>query len=311
LTAIALVPYTFAIYLYKKDISIMYDVCCIGHITLDKIVIPQRTSFLPGGTSFYFSNAIHNLDVQYLLITAVAENELKFVEDLRKKGINVSAFPSKHTVHFENIYPDNSDHRIQRVSQKADPFTVEQLNNTDAKIFHLGPLLADDFSVDAIKMLSAKGIVSLDVQGFLRKVENGNVIPVDWQDKKEALQYVTILKANEYEMEILTGCVKPLEGAKILHSWGVKEVAITLGSKGSVLYNGESFYKIPAYLPANTTDTTGCGDTYMAGYLYQRVKGNSIQEAGNFAAAMATIKIEHSGPFTGTEEDVLKIMLNA
>jgi sugar/nucleoside kinase (ribokinase family) len=259
---------------------------------------------MPGGTSFYFSNAIRNLDIRYLLITAVAESEMKFVEDLRKKGINVSVFPSKHTVHFENIYPDNSDYRIQKVAQKADPFTVEQLNDAAAKFFHLGPLLADDFSIDEIKKLSAKGLVSLDVQGFLRKVENGNVIPVDWHDKKEALQYITILKANEYEMEILTGSADAQESAKMLHNWGVKEVVITLGSKGSVLYNGEAFYKIPAYLPARVADATGCGDTYMAGYLYQRAKGASIQDSGNFAAAMATIKIEHSGPFTGTKEEV-------
>ncbi|MDR0794145.1 MAG: PfkB family carbohydrate kinase [Chitinophagaceae bacterium] len=283
----------------------MLDICCIGHITLDKVVTPQHTTFMPGGTSFYFSNAIRNLDIRYLLITAVAENEMVFVEELRKKGINVSVFPSKHTVHFENIYPGNSDHRIQKVSQKADPFTVEQLDNAEAKIFHLGPLLADDFSIDEIKKLSAKGMVSLDVQGFLRKVENENVIPVDWHDKKEALQFVTILKANEYEMEILTGSAEVRKSAKMLHSWGVKEVVITLGSKGSVLYNGEQFYKIPAYLPTCVTDATGCGDTYMAGYLYQRAKGASIQDAGNFAAAMATIKIENSGPFTGTKEEVL------
>jgi sugar/nucleoside kinase (ribokinase family) len=42
----------------------------------------------------------------------------------------------------------------------------------------------------------------------------------------------------------------------------------------------------------------------MAGYLYQRLKGAGIQQAGEFAAAMATLKIESSGPFTGTQQDV-------
>jgi sugar/nucleoside kinase (ribokinase family) len=37
----------------------------------------------------------------------------------------------------------------------------------------------------------------------------------------------------------------------------------------------------------------------MAGYLYQRVQGTDVQEAGEFGAAMATIKIEASGPFSG------------
>jgi sugar/nucleoside kinase (ribokinase family) len=46
----------------------------------------------------------------------------------------------------------------------------------------------------------------------------------------------------------------------------------------------------------------------MAGYLYKRLKGATIQEAGEFAAAMATCKIQSSGPFTGTEADVLQVL---
>ena len=35
---------------------------------------------------------------------------------------------------------------LQDLLAKADPFTVEQLENINAHIFHLGSLLADDFS---------------------------------------------------------------------------------------------------------------------------------------------------------------------
>jgi sugar/nucleoside kinase (ribokinase family) len=52
-------------------------------------------------------------------------------------------------------------------------------------------------------------------------------------------------------------------------------------------------------------DATGCGDTYMGGYLYQRVKGKNIQESGEFAAAIASLKMESPGPFRGTEQDVI------
>ena len=43
----------------------MYDICCIGHITLDKIVTPRAVKHMAGGTAFYFSNAIRNMDVRY------------------------------------------------------------------------------------------------------------------------------------------------------------------------------------------------------------------------------------------------------
>jgi len=289
----------------------MTDICCVGHITLDKVVTTKAVVHMAGGTSFYFSNAIRNMGVKYTLVTALAEKESYIVSDLRAKGIEIKLLPSAHTVYFENIYTKDQDHRVQKVTQKADPFTVEQLLGVEARIFHLGPLLADDMPVELIRTLSQRGMVSLDVQGYLRKVQNTDVCPIEWPAKKEALRYVSILKANESEMLVLTGNEDVRESARILHDWGVKEVVITLGSRGSVIYKEGVFYDIPAYVPATSVvDATGCGDTYMAGYLSQRIKGAGIQDAGEFAAAMASLKIESSGPFTGTAKDVFQLQAN-
>ena len=283
----------------------MFDICCIGHITLDTVITTRTVVKMAGGTSFYFSNAMRNMNVNYMLVTSLASKEMYIVDELRKKGIDVNVVPSKNTVYFENRYAENGEDRTQRVSQQADPITVQQLLNIDAAIYHLGPLLAEDIPVDVFKALAAKGIVSLDAQGYLRTVKNQQVLPVDWPAKKEALQYVDILKVNEYELEVLTGVKDVSNGAKILADWGVKEVVVTLGSMGSVILYKNKFYSIPPYIPGHFADTTGCGDTYMAGYLYQRNKGAGIQHAGEFASAMAGLKVNSSGPFTGTEEDVM------
>lgn len=284
----------------------MHDLCCVGHITLDKVVTPKNTVHMPGGTSFYFSHAIkHFDDIDFTLVTAIAESEMAVADDLRSKGIDVKVLPSKHSVYFENIYGENQDNRTQRVLAKADPFTVNQLEDTEAGIFHLGTLLADDFSLEVVKYLSEKGLVSVDSQGYLREVRDHNVYAIDWAGKEEALQYIHFLKANEHEMEVLTGYSDVISAAKQLYAWGVKEVLITLGSLGSVIYDGETFYKIPAYKPKEVVDATGCGDTYMTGYLYKRAKGAGIEEAGRFAAAMSTLKIEGLGPFKGSKEDVI------
>ena len=81
-----------------------HELCCVGHITLDKVVTPKNTVHMPGGTSFYFSHAIkHFDDIDYTLVTALAESEMKTVEELRAEGIDVAVMPSKHTVYFENI----------------------------------------------------------------------------------------------------------------------------------------------------------------------------------------------------------------
>lgn len=286
-----------------------HSLCCIGYITKDKVVTPKNTIYMPGGTSFYFAHAIKHLDTNgFLLVTAVEDEEMNVVEDIRKEGIEVKALHSTHSVCFENIYGENQNERTQRVTAKADPFTVEGLQDIDAKIIHLGTLLADDFSLDVIKYLSTKGELSADVQGFLRKVENEKVLAVDWEEKKEALKYIHTLKANEAEMEVLTGCDEPHEAALLIADWGVKEVLLTLGDKGSLIYAKGQFYEIPAYPALQITDATGCGDTYMVGYLYMRNKGASYQEAGRFAAAMCTIKLQTHGPFCGTEAEIKNII---
>ncbi|RYZ61693.1 MAG: ribokinase [Chitinophagaceae bacterium] len=281
-----------------------YDLCCVGHITLDKVVSPARTVMMPGGTSFYFANAVAGLKASFKLVTALAPTEMQAVEMLRKRGVEVEVHPSLHTVYFENIYGSDTDHRVQRVNQKADAFTPEQLNGVDAAIIHFGPLLADDFPGSILRQVARQHSVSLDVQGFLRKVENCNVVPVDWKEKKELLPFVEFFKANEEELAVVTGQTSIDEGARLLQQWGAREVIITLGSRGSMVFSGTAVYTIPAFVPEQITDATGCGDTYMAGYLYKRAKGAGIQQAGEFAAAMATLKLQQSGPFTGTEADV-------
>lgn len=288
----------------------MNDICCIGHITLDKIVTPKQTTYMPGGTSYYFSHGINHLNNKknYKLVTALAPSEIKAVEELREKGIEVKVLPSRHTVYFENIYGENQNNRKQRVLAKADPFTVNDLKDENARFYHLGSLLSDDFSLDVIKYLSQKGILSVDAQGYLREVRGKQVYPVDWKDKKEALQYIDILKVNEHEAEVLTGSKDYEEASTLLAQWGVKEVLLTLGSEGSLILAEGKFYKIPAYPPTEIVDATGCGDTYMLGYLYMRNQNVSYAEAGCFAAAMSTIKLAKSGPFCGTEEEALKIV---
>ena len=277
------------------------EICCIGHITLDKIITPRLETYMPGGTAFYVAHALANLDhTGFRLLTSVGPTEMGAVEDIRKRGIEVDVIPSRKSVFFENKYGDNPNDRTQRVLAKADPFTVDNLKDVEAKIFHLGTLLADDFSLDALKLLSSKGIVSVDAQGYLREVRGEQVHPVDWADKTEALKYIDILKANEKEMETLTGTTDPREAARRLAAWGCREVLLTLGDRGSLIYTDGKFYDIPAYPTTDVVDATGCGDTYMAGYLYSRSRGADYVEAGKFAAAMCTIKLAHTGPFHGT-----------
>ena len=66
----------------------MTDICCIGHITLDKIITPTLTANLNGGTSFYFSYSISkmpNVSDRLALAVAQAVHDLRENDNIMKK----------------------------------------------------------------------------------------------------------------------------------------------------------------------------------------------------------------------------------
>ena len=288
----------------------MKEICCIGHLTRDKIITPESTVYMAGGTSFYFANALNHLpqEVSFQLVTKVGEESMPEIEKMREAGIDVLCYPSRHSVYFENKYGANTNRRTQRVLAKADPFTVDEVKDLEAKVFHLGSLLADDFSPEVVRTLKGRGLISIDVQGYLREVRGESVHACPWKDKEEILAMTDILKLNEYEMQVITDSNDPHTVARKLSDLGVREVVLTFGNYGSLIYTDGQFFEIPAYKPRRVVDATGCGDTYSAGYLYSRAQGLSCKESGKFAAAMCTLKLEQHGPFSRTIDDVFGVM---
>lgn len=289
----------------------MTDICCIGHITRDRIVTlcPPNTTYSAGGSAYYMAWALQALphDISFHLITSVSREVMPEVECLRSAGIWVTAYESATNVFFENKYGENMDNRTQRVLSKSAPFTLDQLKDEQARVFHLGTLLADDFAPEVVEHLAARGDVSIDVQGYLRAVDGEQVHPVDWTDKLRLLRHTAILKVNEWECQSLTGLEDPFTAAEQIHDWGVREVIVTLGGGGSLILAEGRFYETPAYPPRQLVDATGCGDTYSAGYLYCRARGMGYADSGRFAAAMCTLKLEHTGPFAHSLADVERL----
>lgn len=290
----------------------MTEICCIGHITRDRIITqdPPNTVYSAGGSAYYVAWAFQALphDVDFQLVTSVSREMMSEVERLREAGVSVKSFESPDNVFFENKYGKNMDNRTQRVLAKSAPFTIEQLAGIEARVFHLGTLLADDFAPEVVEYLATKGDVSIDVQGYMRYVKGEQVYSTEWNDKLRLLKHTAILKVNEWECQTLTGITDPFVAAEQIHAWGVREVIVTLGGGGSIIYAEGKFYETPAYPPSKLVDATGCGDTYSAGYLYARAKGMSYEESGRFAAAMCTLKLEHTGPFDRTIDDVHDVL---
>lgn len=284
----------------------MYDICSIAHITKDINTTPDGVKEMPGGTAYYFSIALQKLPVQYYLITKLAETDFHLLKELDNS--NVIAVPSSTSHFYENIYQDYSDNRQQKVHNLAEPFVLADIPEVTAKYFHLGPLSKYDTSVELMMYLKKFGKLSIDAQGLLRDIVNHEVSLCKWEQMEVGLPLIDVIKVNEFEAEMLSGFSDPEKAAIRLSKYGIAEVVLTLGGKGSMIYSEGKFHEIPAYKPTTIKDATGCGDTYMAGYLYKRSKGGTIEDSGKFGAAMATLKMEDFGPFRGEESEIMDLI---
>jgi sugar/nucleoside kinase (ribokinase family) len=277
-----------------------FDICVVGHLTKDIIRIEAEiVRELVGGTAYYTSLALHTLGLNVAVVTKTApEDRDRLLADLEARNIPVFWQPSKKTSIFEDIYPTkNLDVRCEKVWAVADPFSVADLGDLRAKTIHLGPLTDRDMDLGFLVAIGDREeIIALDAQGLTRRVmSDGEVKAVSWQDAEKGLSSIDILKLDEKEAKILTETDNSADASQILLDMGIKELIVTYGSKGSQLYFQNILINIPALPPRKIVDATGCGDTYMAGYLCQRLWGKDMETSGRFAAMVSSLKIENFG----------------
>jgi sugar/nucleoside kinase (ribokinase family) len=84
----------------------------------------------------------------------------------------------------------------------------------------------------------------------------------------------------------MTGTDDPAEGAARLHELGVEHVVATLGGQGSLISGPGTEARVPAFA-IDLIDTTGCGDSYVAGFIVAVANGWDPVAAGWLGAAAA------------------------
>jgi sugar/nucleoside kinase (ribokinase family) len=81
--------------------------------------------------------------------------------------------------------------------------------------------------------------------------------------------------------------------------------AVTLGSRGSVVFDGETLTEIPAQSVA-AVDTNGAGDMFAGAFLYAITHGQDFVTAGKFASLAAARVVARFGPrLSAAEHDEL------
>jgi fructoselysine 6-kinase len=77
---------------------------------------------------------------------------------------------------------------------------------------------------------------------------------------------------------------------------GARLAVITLGAAGSLANDGRQLHRIDA-VPTDVVDTTGAGDSFIAGFLESLAKGLKIKECLLQGAALGATACRHRGGF--------------
>lgn len=264
----------------------------IGPVTKDLVIVGSEHSNKIGGATYFQSFVFEEFYNDYLAVINCSSGE--FAKEFPSQD-KVKVILKDDTHFFINDYPDedNLDFR-QQLSNFANipilPSDLEDILPSKIDGFVLNPLNRHDFPLETIEYLKTfKVPIFLSVQGFLRlpdeKVnENYTIKLSNFNELTAILSGVNTIFLDEAEKNIIG------------MDYDVDEMVITNGSKGSRIIGSDEI-EISAVKCDNVVDTTGCGDTYMAAYVSQRLLSKSPENAGNFASKVASKKIENKGPY--------------
>jgi len=263
------------------------------------------------GCSTNAALALAKLGHPVRLVGAIGDDhEHEFIGSLEKYRIEYEIVPSRATGGFALVYYDDFGNRTLDLIDRAgniDEIDPAWYRGSEAVL--IAPILGE-VSFQSLRDLREdfNGLFFCDPQGLLRGADDaGRIFHEKTAGIEEILGLFDIVKPNELEGKVLTGidCRQdPYEAARIIKSWGPKIVIITLAELGSIIYDGDRFIDIPPY-QINLVDSTGAGDTYMAGFTFEYLRTHDLRRSGCFASCVSSIMIEQVGPdFAMTETDV-------
>lgn len=118
---------------------------------------------------------------------------------------------------------------------------------------------------------------------------------------EEIFKYTSLFIPNETELSSFSGVPvtdqeSACKAAEVLFAKGVGKMIVTMGSKGSLILDGE-----PQFVQARkvkAVDTTGAGDTYCGSLCVALSEGKSLKDAAAFATASSAISVTKMGAQT-------------
>lgn len=291
-------------------------IVCMGNPVYDAIETPRmRTDGrILSGCAVNAAIALSRLGYRPIVLQGTIGADRR--DDLRERmaglGVETLLGASPESGGFHLRY-DAAGRRTLRVLGIARALEEEDLAAVEgalagASFVLLGPILQEisPRTIELVRERTAAPIL-LDPQGLLRRMNGHDVEHFYPPELDRVLPLVDIVKANEVETQVMTGLDPRADGpaaVRALYAKGCRVAIATVAEKGSLIYDGQRLYTIPAYA-TEAIDPTGAGDTYAAGLMLACLRGlESWQERGCFASGVASITVEHlaaSAPYSWAE----------
>ena len=244
----------------------------VGLISLDRVDggMPRL-----GGAPVYAARTFRLLGHPPVVATKLADEDRPRLAGL---GLPVLAGSASQTIEFR--IENDGDRRRMAIEELGEPWSAEEARGwltralADVDWLHAGALTRADFPPETLAALARGRMLSFDGQGLVRRAQVGD-LALDPDYDPEALRHVGVLKLAREELDALQ--LELTEAA--LGSLGVREVVVTLGRAGAVVYADGLAEHVPT-IPLEGVDPTGAGDSWTTAYLgYRRQRHSPVSAA--------------------------------
>ncbi|MBR1873130.1 MAG: ribokinase [Bacteroidales bacterium] len=116
---------------------------------------------------------------------------------------------------------------------------------------------------------------------------------------EELFRHITLFIPNETELSRFSGIKvedadSAAKAAGAMKAKGVKDIIVTMGSKGSLIVTGDGCKTVEA-CKVKAIDTTAAGDTYCGALCVALSEGRTLEEAAVFATKASALTVQRMG----------------
>lgn len=297
-------------------------VLCLGEVLYDNLAnqlgVPleavQSWTPYPGGAPANVACALTKLGTSSGFVGCVGQDATgeALVQLLRQTGVDTTGIQRHPTAPTREVFVVRSETGDRHFAGFGEHDTAEfadaqlQADQLPIPLFEAADYLVMGTLELAYPASRAAFIRMLELadQYYTKIFVDVNWRPVFWQEPDSAphlihalLQHADFLKLSDEEAEWLYGTTDP---GVISHRVGSLEgVLVTAGEKGCAYAIGDHQGTIPAF-EVEVEDTTGSGDSFVAGFLHQICQRGIASLADPEVARQAVIYASAVGAITAT-----------